>query len=158
MVNVFNRGPPPGDLGRYPTDALPTNLSAPLQHSPYQPPTESSAAADPVVFDGDPLDNPRLLVWVLRVLSLLLVPLGLLSMLGALSLLTGDTSNPELYELFIVPAMACGLSVPVLLVSVFVYRKCLPDISLPDRIWFNGWAVLPWLGMGLSILSGFVRA
>ncbi|TWT79677.1 hypothetical protein CA13_10830 [Planctomycetes bacterium CA13] len=125
--------------------------------SPYRPPVAPPPPTDSKDFDGDPLDDPRLLVWVFRMLSLLLAPLGLLSILGAITLLTGDTDNPELYEVMIAPVMACGISIPILLVSAFVYRKCLPSISLHDRLWFNGWALLPWAGLGLSIIASMIR-
>lgn len=47
----------------------------------------------PPEFEGDSMDNPRILVWVLRVTTLLHFPLGLLGSLGALTVLTVEPEN-----------------------------------------------------------------
>ncbi|MCM2373590.1 hypothetical protein [Aporhodopirellula aestuarii] len=125
--------------------------------SPYAPPTNASDEEQPPGFDGDPLDNPRFLVWTLRVVTLLLIPLGLLGSLGAFALLTGDPENPEAYEVIIAPVYAWLFSIPVLIVCLLVYRKCRRDISLADKLWFSTCSVLPTAALVVAIVASVVR-
>ncbi|WDQ17665.1 hypothetical protein [Rhodopirellula sp. P2] len=128
-----------------------------MNKSPYLPPTtELDQPASPG-FDGDPLDNPRILVWVLRAISLLQIPLGLLGSLGAFALLTGDTKNPELYEVIVAPVYAWILSFPILLVSGWVYWKCRLGISRLDQTWWCLWSVLPTVALVVALLAVMTR-
>lgn len=139
-------------------DASPKSLmEIRLSRSPYTPPATDLQDTTTSKFEGDPLDNPRILVWVLRTVSLLQIPLGVLGMLGVYVLLTGDAKNPETYEVIIAPIFAWIVSFPIFLLFILVYRKCRGGISTFDRLWYLGWSLLPTVAAILGVLACTIR-
>ncbi|MDA8746139.1 hypothetical protein N9N28_16055 [Rubripirellula amarantea] len=117
--------------------------------SPYDPPVadaEQSSANN----------CPPLVRVGVSVFGLLQLGIGWISFTALASYILDTNANPSRYQLLIVPIFMWIFSIPVLLASVFVYRRARQSITMLETLWFNGTSLLPTLGLACVFLTPLV--
>lgn len=72
--------------------------------------------------------------------------------------LADSASNYSRYQALFLPLWAFILAVPLLIVSVFLYRRCRTRLTRLDRWVFNIGCVLPIVSFGLAIALPQIRS
>ena len=81
------------------------------------------------------------------IFGLIQLGIGYVSFAAIASYIFDSDANPSRYQFLIAPVFMWIFSVPVLVASVFVYRRARQSITMLEMIWFNGASLLPTLGL-----------
>lgn len=81
-----------------------------------------------------PVSGRRILVLVFAFVQLLL---GLFGLFGVFSYLADNAANPSRYQFLFVPAWTFILAVPLLIISVILYRGCGREMVSMERWLLN---------------------
>jgi hypothetical protein len=129
----------------------------PLTLSPYAPPNYPPETQVPSEVDRIPQKYGRVAVWGLRVLSLLLIPLGFLGWNAAFSLRAVAPNYPAAYQQLLVSAFGWLLSIPIVIVCLLICKTYRKEVSFGDKLWFYGWAIMPTFALVLSVVAWRAR-
>ena len=79
--------------------------------------------------------------------------LGVFGFYGVYQYLVEPAGNNSRYQFLFIPALCCIYSLPLLIISALLYRKCKDDFSAVERWAFNIGCLLPFAALGVAIFQ-----